>query len=282
MAKMDFTMFPLKVLRDPKWLKLRGDLNAQLVYRMLWACEHTDYPGLFRYPLPYLSHDLGNSSEETRQIFGQLANVGLIEFNEITGFVRLVGWYRLKYFPDSLNVLKSRSAPYLDGSLPTDILTSGSASDLIVASYKHARVLPRVTEAQKRHHADYVGHLEMLVRHCADNLHGFESSLLAEFAENGQELQTEYEWLVHTRTGLSREAAESFGLVIGEDPLEALARGYGNPPQGLGNEKKREDEEKKKAYSGTTSSVLSDIGNSGPRASTLKSELALSANGVAP
>lgn len=281
MSKMDFTMFPLKLLRDRRWLQLSGDKDCQLVYRTLWACEHTDYGGLFHCPHQYIAHDLKMSCDQIYQTYGRLAATDLIEYSEITGFVRIIGWYKLRYCPDNFNELKGRSAPYLDGSLPPDLLTSRSAAELIVSGYQCAKTLPKHEERNKRHHANYIGRLEVIIRHGIETLSGFETALMQEFSLYADTLQAECEWLVHSIDALSAEVARNCGLRIGPDPLEALGEGYRSPSEDLAQQKRREEKNKRRIPALESSAVQkSHKTGSSPRTATIQSDLAQSARGA--
>jgi hypothetical protein len=164
MAGVQFSMVDLALHRDPRWRRLKDNDDARHVYLSLLASPRIALSGLFHCPRQVLIVDGMFTAPQVDSSFEALSQVGLLEFNEVSEFVRLVGWYYTKNLPQNLNQLKTRTRQYLVHSHPKDSLASRSIAEMAVAVLQNTRRL-RIDDTKDQDHAiKYLTRLILFLR----------------------------------------------------------------------------------------------------------------------
>jgi len=272
MTGVQFSMVDLALHRDPRWRRLKDNDDARHVYLSLLASPRIALSGLFHCPRQVLIVDGMFDAPQVDSSFDALHRVGLLEFNDVSEFVRLVGWYYTKNLPQNLNQLKTRTRQYLVHSHPKDSLAARSIAEMAVAVLQNARRL-RIDETKDQDHA--IKYLTRLIIFLSDACCEFADLPLAFEAEYKKRNLTNSNELAEVLSSVPKLQVQPADVAANPSPTVQgpLPNGSGTVPE-HNTEKKRT--EKTTGGIGLTTAQKPLLG---PHQATIDSGLARLAKG---
>jgi len=272
MTGVQFSMVDLALHRDPRWRRLKDNDDARHVYLSLLASPRIALSGLFHCPRQVLIVDGMFDALQVDSSFDALHRVGLLEFNDVSEFVRLVGWYYTKNLPQNLNQLKTRTRQYLVHSHPKDSLAARSIAEMAVAVLQNARRL-RIDETKDQDHA--IKYLTRLIIFLGDACHEFADLPLAFEDEYKKRNLSSFNELAEVLSSVPKlqvppaDATVEMSLANHSPTVMGpLPNGSGTVPE-HNNEKRRTEKTTGNIYIPTTEKPVA-----GPHRATIDSHLA--------
>ena len=96
-----------------------------------------NFIGIFRYPKASWAYDADISHEEMDEAISAMQQVGLIQYDEDEGFVRIVDWFFKKNAPDNASTMIRMVKDFAELEAP-DAIFLASAAEFAVGSIKRA------------------------------------------------------------------------------------------------------------------------------------------------
>lgn len=193
-------MLSTELRREPRWRELANNPNARLVYLSFMTSSLVTYTGHFQIPLPVFSHDSMIPQELLIEGLLDLDDGGMIQFNQQTEIVRIVGWFNERRTPENLNFLKCLVRIYEQEHLPRDEIMAESIAELTLAVLKKSRKL-KVSktnpEASRHHRANYLGEMLALLQRSLGDVAGLSGALSERFCGSDPRLKGYYDELVY-------------------------------------------------------------------------------------
>lgn len=226
MAHMEFTMLSTELRRDPRWRRLKGHEMARLTFLSLFPSSLIDYSGYLHLPLEIFTYESMISRNDALQAFHVLKAGGLIEYDEATEFLRIIGWFSQRQIPCNSKHLQSVLKSYRQPHIPNDIMTARSLAELSVAALIRSQRFLSDTDKSRMHKGTYVGILCKFLEDSISKIPELPSALAAEFQRAEPEYRAFFEEIVLMVPGLEKcgaalqdDFASLNGSVTVQEPL---------------------------------------------------------------
>lgn len=159
MAHMEFTMLSTDLRRDPKWRTLESHKVARLAYLSFMTSSLISFTGHFHLPLAVFTYESMIPRQDLLDALKTLQGADLVEFDQTTEFVRIVGWFDQRRTPCNANRLKAALKNYKQPHLPTDAMTARSLAELSVAALIRSISFKADTEESRKHKGGFVAQM---------------------------------------------------------------------------------------------------------------------------
>lgn len=204
MAYMEFTMLSTELRRDPRWRRLKEHDKARLTFLSLFPTSLVDFTGYFHLPLEVFMYESMISEQDVLEAFATLQAVGLIEYDETTEFLRIVGWFSQRQTPCNAKYLKSVLKNYKLPHLPNDWMTARSLAELSIAALIRSRRFLADTDASRAHKGMYVGSMCKFIEDSILKMPDLPHALMAEFERADPEYRVFFDEVATMVPGLEK------------------------------------------------------------------------------
>jgi hypothetical protein len=266
MSSMTFSKIELDLHDNPRWRALAENYGARLTYFTIRTSARLNYSGCFYCPIDALSFESMIPRQELRKFIDLLQEHNLIEFDQASEWVRIVGWYHGVYAQENAAKVLSWSRNYLESRLPRCQLLTNSAAEFIVGSLTRAGNF-----RQESDHAEKIYCvLDGFTRSASRFYNGLPKALELELRENGHSSWRHLRGRGEELLRLAKIEACSSSQENNWQGADTLLAPCHEPVGRVRPHKDKEEEKEKKAGEFRESSAR-------PLPATLQSKLAISA-----
>lgn len=115
-------------------VSLGSNHPARTVYWMSRVNSNSVYLGFYRFTRREMINDCEVTEAELSQIIDVLKAADLIDYDDESGFVRVVGWFYEEYAPENRSQVITRSREYLTNRVPRAKITARSIAEFLCGS----------------------------------------------------------------------------------------------------------------------------------------------------
>lgn len=129
---MKFVKWRTNLRANKSWVALGADTMCRAAFHSIGTSLHINYLGFFSLPREQFAWESMTPAAEVDRVLRRLSETGLIEYDFVTEYVRLVGWFLHEYIPENADVVQRRGADLLSGDYPMTAQTGRVVAELIV------------------------------------------------------------------------------------------------------------------------------------------------------
>lgn len=182
MSMMKFTKIDTSIHDNPSWRNLESERDARLAYFGIIAGCRTNYSGFFYCRVGAFACESMFAETEVPNLFEVLQNHGLIEYDRVSSWIRVNGWYYGQYAPQNASEARRRANFYLTENLPAAQITNNSISEFVVGSLRRAASF----KPDSKHALDVYTVLSDFIRTAIPTNQGLLGQLENELQTNGK------------------------------------------------------------------------------------------------
>ncbi|MEP3027174.1 MAG: hypothetical protein ABJO67_03745 [Pseudoruegeria sp.] len=181
MSTMKFTKISTAFHDNPKWRQLEGERDARLAFWGVITGSRINYTGFYYCRLGAFASDNMFTEEEVLTLFETLQKHGLIEYDNSTGWLRVIGWYYGEYAPKNKSETTRRANFFLTEDLPMTPITNNAIAEFVVGTLRRAACI----DLDSHHPVEIYSKLADFVKSAVVTFDGLLEHLQREFHSKG-------------------------------------------------------------------------------------------------
>ncbi len=137
MAVKHYAQIEFDLFSDPKFRGLSSN-DVRFIYLTAHCSKLSNYLGIFRYPIEIWSYDSNVKPAEIQAALSELEAKGLVEYDQDTQTLRLIGWFYTLNGPRNGNQMKGHIKSFLGLSRCDPEMLCRSVAEFTVSSFSAA------------------------------------------------------------------------------------------------------------------------------------------------